>query len=208
MMPNPDFSTEFTHLDVKIIDRKNSYQGFNRVEVLQLQHRLFASREYGPNITREIVCRRRAVGVFVYDPNLEKFLLIEQFRAGALSAADTPWQLEIIAGLIDDGEDPQCCIQREALEEANCQIDNLRLIHEYYTSTGASDEMFAFYAATADLSQASGIYGLASEGEDIRVHVFDYRDIDALLQQGHIRNAQLLVAIQWFQLFLAQQAMG
>lgn len=207
-MPNPDFKPQFSNLDAKVVDRKNNYQGFNQVEVLQLQHRLFASGEYGPTITREIVRRRRAAGVFVYDPRLEKFLLIEQFRAGALTAADTPWQLEIIAGLIDDDEDPILCVQREAKEEANCHIDNVRLIHHYYTSTGASDEFFSFYAATADLSQASGIHGLASENEDIRVHVFNYSDMQALQQQGHLRNAQLLIAMQWFQLFLAQQAMG
>jgi ADP-ribose pyrophosphatase len=200
---HPAFSPQFTGIDAQVLSQQTRYRGFMQVEVLQLQHRLFASGHFGPIISREIVRRRQAAGVFVYDPLLHKFLLIEQFRAGALKSS-SPWQLEIIAGLVDEGETPLSCVQREALEEANCQILDAQLIHQYHTSTGASDEQFYFYAASADLSRAGGIYGLASESEDIRVHVFDYTDLDSLLSQGHIRNAQLLIAMQWFQLFLAQ----
>ncbi|OEY94494.1 hypothetical protein BJI46_03400 [Acinetobacter qingfengensis] len=198
------FKLQFKQEDVEIIRTQTRYKGFVQVEVLNLKHRLFASKQFGPEISREIVRRRQAAGVFVYDPYLEKFLLIEQFRAGALNAGDTPWQLEIIAGLIDEGEDGIQCVTREALEEANCQLQNVHFIQRYHTSTGASNEIFYFYAATADLSQAGGIHGEASEGEDIRVHLFRYTDIDALLQHDLIRNAELLVAIQWFQLFLAK----
>ena len=41
--------------------------------------------------------------------------LIEQFRVGALDDSHSPWQLEIIAGVLDGNESPESCIRRENL---------------------------------------------------------------------------------------------
>ncbi len=198
------YKPQFTTQDVEILQTQSIYRGFVQVESVTVRHRLFASRQFGTAVKREIVRRREAAGVFVYDPNLKKFLLIEQFRAGAMNSPDTPWQLEIIAGLIDAGEDAATCLKREALEEAGCTIDQPQFLYRYYPSTGASDEIFHFYAATADLSQSGGIHGAEDEGEDIQVHLFDYADINTLLKSGYIRNAPLIIALQWFQLHLTR----
>lgn len=199
------YQPEFQCHDVEILTQKTQYQGFVQVESLTLRHRLFADHDFGTVIAREIVRRREAAGVFVYDPILRKFLLIEQFRVGAMNSGDTPWQLEVIAGLIDEGEDALTCVQREALEEAGCTIQNVRLVQTFHTSTGASDERFHLYVATADLSQSGGIHGEVSEGEDIKVHVFNYDDIQPLFERGDLRNSPVIIAMQWFALHLAQQ---
>ena len=199
------YQARFSHDDVEVLDRQQRYRGFVSVESLSLRHRLFASQDFGAVIQREIVRRREAAGVIVHDPTLQKFLLIEQFRAGALNAVSTPWQLEIIAGLIDDGEDAATCLQREALEEAGCAISQLELLYRYHPSTGASDEIYNLYVATADLSQAGGVHGEVSEGEDILVHVFDYAQLDELMQSDRLSNASLIIALQWLQFYLFKQ---
>ena len=199
------YRPQFDHGDVEVLDRQQCYRGFVHVEKLQIRHRLFANQDFGGVIHRELVRRREAAGVLVHDPALKKFLLIEQFRAGALNATQSPWQLEIIAGLIDDGEDAKSCLKREALEEANCQINNLELCYRYHPSTGASDEIYNLYVATADLSQAGGVHGQVDEGEDIKVHVFDYAQLDGLMQSPYLSNASLIIALQWFQHHLYQQ---
>ena len=76
------------------------------------------------------------------------------------------------------------------------------LLYRYFPSTGACDEVFSLYSATADLSQAGGIFGAEDEGEDIKVHLFDYADVEPLLQSGHVTNAALLIALQWFQAYI------
>lgn len=199
------YQPQFDHGDVEVLDRQQCYRGFVHVEKLQIRHRLFANQDFGSVIHRELVRRREAAGVFVHDPALKKFLLIEQFRAGALNATQSPWQLEIIAGLIDDGEDAETCLKREALEEANCQIENLKQLYRYHPSTGASDEIYNLYVATADLSQAGGVHGQVDEGEDIKVHVFDYAQLDGLMQSPYLSNASLIIALQWFQHHLCLQ---
>ncbi len=200
-MSNPlaTYHAQFSNQDVEVVAQQMLYQGFVQVESITLRHRLFDTAQYSNTIQREIVRRREAAGVFVYDPMLQKFLLIEQFRAAAINTTDTPWHLEIIAGLIDAGEDAVTCIKREALEEAGCKIDNPEFIYRYYPSTGASDEVFNFYTATADLSACGGIHGCTSEGEDIKVHIFDYADSAKLLEQRALHNAPVIIAMQWFQ---------
>ena len=190
------FKTQFDTHDVEILKRDSVFRGFITVERVQLRHRLFATGKWSTPIIREVVKRRDAVGVIVYDPHLKQFLLIEQFRAATLKSG-SPWQLELIAGLIDDGEDAAHCIRREALEEANCQLDTLTRLYQFYPSAGASDETYTLYAATADLSHAGGIYGEANEGEDIRVHIFDYADAEQILLNYAVSNASLVIALQW-----------
>ena len=201
-----NYKPQFNHDDVELLDRKWLSRGFVQLESVTLRHRQFKDQNFGPELKREMTHRREAVGVFVHDPKLQKFLLIEQFRLGAFNSKNSPWQLEVIAGLIDDGEDPITCIKREALEEANCHLQDVDFLYSYYPSTGACDEIFSLYAATADLSQAGGIFGEDDEGEDIKVHVFNYADLNPLMQSGYVSNAALLIALQWFQTYLASHA--
>ena len=196
------YRPQFTHKDVEIIEQKWLYQGFVKVEATVLRHRLFQTLDFGPVLKREMVHRREAVGVFVHDPVLQKFLLIEQFRFGAFNAENTPWQLEIIAGLIDEGEDAETCIRRESLEEAGCILKQVDFLYRYHPSTGACDEIFNLYTATADLSGCGGVFGQEDEGEDIKVHLFDYSELDQLMQSGYVNNAALLIALQWFKSYL------
>lgn len=197
-----NYAPLFNHDDVEILDRSWIYSGFVKLETVTLRHRLFKDQSFSRELQREMTHRREAAGVFVYDPTLQKFLLIEQFRLGAFNSEHTPWQLEIIAGLIDEGEDAITCLKREALEEAGCELQEVKFLHRYYPSTGACDEIFSMYVATADLSQAGGVFGEVTEGEDIKVHLFDYQDLVPLLQSGYVSNAALLIALQWFQFHL------
>ena len=198
-----NYKPQFKHDDVEILERSWIYRGFVQLESVTLRHRLFKDQSFGPELKREMTHRREAAGVFVHDPKLKKFLLIEQFRLGAFNSPVSPWQLEIIAGLIDEGEDAETCLRRESLEEAGCTLQDIKFLYRYFPSTGACDEIFSMYVATADLSQAGGVFGAKDEGEDIKVHIFDYADVTPLMQSGHVSNAALVIALQWLQQFLS-----
>lgn len=193
----------YHHTEVKIQSREPLYQGFVQVEKISLQHRLFNQTEYTTTLQRELIRRPEAAGVLIYDDLQQKFALIEQFRIGALDDSDSAWQLEIIAGILDGDESPECCIRRESLEESGCEIDQLQHLFSFYPSAGACSELFHLYSAKAHLPEHGGIFGVADEGENIQLHLIDYRDIHSLLSSGRLKNAPVIMALQWLQQYIS-----
>lgn len=192
--------------DARIDNREYLFRGFVQVEKISLQHRLFNDLAYGPVLQRELIHRPEAAGVLIYDDQQQKIGLIEQYRIGAIADADSPWQLEIIAGVLDGDESAESCIRREALEESGCEVGALTHLFSFYPSAGACSEIFHLYAAAVSLPQQGGIFGLASEGENIQLHLIDYADIATLMRNGRLKNAPVIMALQWLQ--MRQHAAG
>ncbi|MDH4555078.1 NUDIX domain-containing protein [Pseudomonas sp. BN417] len=184
---------------VEMIERETCFQGFYRLDRLSLRHRLFAGG-MGPVIHRELFVRHDAVCVLPYDPQRDAVVLIEQFRVGALGKSESPWLLELVAGLIDKGEEPEEVARREAVEEADLQLTSLWPITTYYPSPGGSNERVHLFLGRCDSSNAGGVHGLAEEGEDIRVHVLPLEDALALMREGRLDNAASMLALQWLAL--------
>lgn len=189
----------YTHHDVEIQSRELVFRGFVQVEKVSLRHRLFQQTEYTPLIQRELIRRKEAAGVLIYDDLQQKFALIEQFRVGAMDDPVSPWQLEIIAGVLDGDESPESCIRRESLEESGCELNEIELIFSFYPSAGACDEVFHLYVAQATLPKEGGIFGMPDEGENIKLHIIDYAQLKNLLNGQRLRNAPVIIALQWLQ---------
>ncbi len=189
----------YTHHDVEIQSRELVFRGFVQVEKVSLRHRLFQQTEYTPLIQRELIRRKEAAGVLIYDDLQQKFALIEQFRVGAMDDPVSPWQLEIIAGVLDGDESPESCIRRESLEESGCELNEIELIFSFYPSAGACDEVFHLYVAQATLPKEGGIFGMPDEGENIKLHIIDYAQLKNLLNGQRLRNAPVIMALQWLQ---------
>lgn len=185
--------------DVEVTSRETLFKGFLQVEKVSLRHRLFKNTGYTSVLQRELIHRPEAAGVLIYNDQQQRFALIEQFRVGALDDQQSPWQLEIIAGVLDGNESPETCIRRESLEESGCQLDQLQHLFSFYPSAGACSELFHLYAAQADLPEQGGIFGVANEGENIQLHLFDYADLSRLLTSGRLANAPVIMALQWLQ---------
>ena len=190
--------------DVTIESREFLFRGFIQVEKVNLTHRLFHRSEYSPIIQRELIHRPEAAGVLLYNDKQQRFALIEQFRVGALNDAESAWQLEIIAGVLDGDEAPEDCIRRESLEESGCEVQQLQHLFSFYPSAGACSEFFHLYAAEVELPKMGGIFGMPDEGENIQLHLFDYSELDTLLKNGRLRNAPVIMALQWLAQHLQQ----
>ena len=190
---------DFFRKDVEVLEDRLGWDGFFKVRALRLRHRLFRGGWSAP-ISREIMQRHAAVGLLPYDPALDAILKVEQFRSGALSRAESPWLLELIAGLIDSDESPAEVARREALEEAGLAIGEMEAVAEYFSSPGGSDEYFHLFCGRADLKNAGGFFGLAEEGEDICAHVMSFAEAMRRLDQGQIDNAHSIIALQWLRL--------
>lgn len=191
--------------DVEIVADEPCHQGFLSVHRLVLRHRLYRG-DWSPVFTREVMRRRPGVGVLLYDPERDKVLMVEQFRAGCLDNDAGPWMIELVAGIIDDrdgfGESPGDVAIREAREEANASIDRLIPVCDYYNSPGGSNEKIHLFCARVDAGQAPGVYGLRHEHEDIRTIILDRREAEEAVRDGRINNAMSIIALQWLRLNL------
>ncbi|MEW6309815.1 MAG: NUDIX domain-containing protein [Pseudomonadota bacterium] len=189
--PGPD--------DVQILRREQCFSGFYRLERLHLRHRLFAGG-MGAELSRELFVRHDAVCVLPYDPRTDQVVLIEQFRVGAYGKVSNPWLIELVAGLIDKEEQPEEVARREAMEEAGVTLGELWPVTRYFPSPGGSDEQVHLYVARCDSTTAGGVFGLAEEGEDIRVHVWPLAQALQAVRDGRIDNAASIIALQWLAL--------
>ena len=189
----------YTHNDVEIQSREYAFKGFVQVEKVSLRHRLFNQTEYTSAIQRELIRRKEAAGVLIYNDQQQKFALIEQFRVGAIDDEISPWQLEIIAGVLDGDESPESCIRRESIEESGCELNQIKHLFSFYPSAGACDEIFHLYVAQAALPAEGGVFGMPDEGENIQLHIIDYSDLSLLLKSNRLNNAPVIMALQWLQ---------
>lgn len=191
---------KFTHDDVRLKPIENLYDGFFKINLYQFKHALFAGGE-SEVIRREILERGDAVAVLPYDSVTEQVLLIEQIRIGAIKSKHTPWLLECIAGMTDGSEDYESVVKKEAFEEAGLNLTELEFMLSYLSSPGGTTERLYLYLAHADLSQINtGIYGLDTEGEDIKTHIMDLDEAFERLNRGEIDNAATVICLQWLAL--------
>ena len=193
--------------DVDIIETTLLSNGFYPLKACRLRYRLF-SGAWSKMITRELLEPSPVAGILPYDPILDKIVLIEQFRLGALEqttgSTGSPWLLEIVAGMIEADETVIEMAHRETQEEAGLTIQQLIPITQYWASPGGSTEKVYLFCARVDASNAGGIHGVATEQEDIRVHVFSPQQLFADVAAGIINNAMIIIALQWFQLHYQQ----
>ncbi len=187
----------FTSNDVEILGVEPVYDGFFKMQRYQFRHRLFAGG-WSDTVTREIFERGHAVAVLPYDPVTNEFVLIEQVRIGALATASTPWLMEVVAGIIDDGELAESVCHREASEEAGITLTHLTKALSYLSSPGGTTERLHIFVAQTDSTSASGVHGLDNESEDILVHRVPESQALEWLESGRIDNAAAIIALQWF----------
>ncbi|HEX9792265.1 MAG TPA: NUDIX domain-containing protein [Kiloniellales bacterium] len=184
---------------VDVVARTVSYQGHFRVETYRLRHRRF-NETWTEVMAREVFVRPPAAAVIPYDPARDAVVLIEQFRTGAYVAGVEPWLIEVVAGIIEPGEQPEEVARREAVEEAGCDILALEPIGRILPSPGADSELLHLYCGRIDSAGVGGLHGLDHEHEDIRATVLPFKDAFVQVTQTAVTNANALIALQWLAL--------
>ncbi|WP_337879724.1 ADP-ribose diphosphatase [Rheinheimera sp.] len=202
-----DFKPEnypiFSKADVGVVDRQTVFQGFFRIDQYKIRHALFNGGQ-SEVFSRELFERGHAVVVLPYNPETDQLVLIEQFRVGALENPNGPWLLEAIAGMIESGEAVERVAQREAHEEAGLVLNQFWPMLSYQSSPGGSTERIYLLLARLEQLDVGGVFGLAQENEDIKVHLLQRSDAMLLLKTGKIDNAATVIALQWLELNLKQ----
>ncbi|BCU54087.1 ADP-ribose diphosphatase [Enterobacter kobei] len=199
MSKDKPVATTFTKNDVEIIARETLYSGFFSLDLYRFRHRLF-NGEMSNEVRREIFERGHAAVLLPYDPVRDEIVLIEQIRIAAYDTSDTPWLLELVAGMIEEGETVEDVARREAVEEAGLEVGRTKTFMSYLASPGGTSERLSLLVGEVDATQAKGIHGLVDENEDIRVHVVSREQAYQWVEEGKIDNAASVIALQWLQL--------
>ena len=131
-----------------------------------------------------------SVAVLALDDR-QRVLLIRQYRH---PVRQRMW--EIPAGLLDvPGENPLHAAQRELYEEAYCKADDWRVLVDFYTTPGGSDEALRIFLARG-LSDADGDR-FCGEGEETEIEVARV-PLDALVRgvlAGELHNPALTAGV-------------
>ncbi|HDR2349263.1 TPA: ADP-ribose diphosphatase [Enterobacter asburiae] len=189
----------FAKNDVEIIARETLYSGFFSMDLYRFRHRLF-NGEMSGEIRREIFERGHAAVLLPFDPVRDEVVLVEQIRIAAYDVSESPWLLEMVAGMIEEGETVEDVARREALEEAGLVVGRTKPVLSYLASPGGTSERLSIMVGEVDATTAEGIHGLADENEDIRVHVVSREQAYQWVEEGKIDNAASVIALQWLQL--------
>ncbi|MEZ5572008.1 MAG: NUDIX domain-containing protein [Halioglobus sp.] len=192
MSPELTFGSQ----DVRVLENDIVFSGHFSMRRLTLQHRRFAGGWSQP-IVREVFERGDAVAVLPYDPATDALVMIEQFRPGAMRGDDSPWMLELIAGIVESGEQDEDVVHREAMEEAACELAELVPIATVFPSPGACTEQVRIFCGRVSRAAVGELHGLQDEGEDILVHSVSRAQALQLLADNRIPNGHTLIALQW-----------
>ena len=189
-----------TSMNFTVTAKNKIFDGFFKMYRYQFNYDTYNGEAF-TGVSREVFARGNAVGVLLIDMVREKVVLVEQFRAGAAAGgAKNPWLVELIAGMIEAGEEPSDVAIRESQEEAGVCPNNLQFMMEYWASPGGCDEKFFLFCGAIDSAKLPKTGGLDEEHEDIRVHAIAFQEAFDWLEQGKWNNGMTIIGIQWLKL--------
>lgn len=142
---------------------------------------------------REIVVHKgSAVIIPVFDD--KTVALVRQYRHAA-----GEFLLEIPAGTLNRGEDPQIGAARELEEEIGVTAAKIEKISEFYVSPGFLTEKMHLYMATGLTETTQNL----EEDEILTIERYSFTDALKMIDSGEIADAKTIIA-----LMLAQARLG
>jgi ADP-ribose pyrophosphatase len=138
----------------------------------------------GRRTTREIVEHGDCVAIVAIDG--DNVLLVRQFREAVGEVL-----LEVPAGGINPGEEPEECVRRELQEETGYLPRKVERKGGFYSTPGYSTEYLYLYLAT----QLTPSRLQAEDTEGIELVRAPITQIPALIASGEIRDAKSIAAL-------------
>ena len=142
-------------------------------------------------VTREVVHHRGAVGIIPFTQN--KIVLVRQYRYPVKKML-----FEIPAGTLEKDEEPIVCAKRELSEETGYRANRFKYLGDIFIAPGYCTEKISLYFAEA-LEKG---HQLSEEDEDIKVELFDLKEVIEKIRCGDIIDAKSICGI-----YLAKQLM-
>lgn len=140
----------------------------------------------GQEATREVVEHPGAVGVIPLTED-GKLVLVRQYRYPLDKIT-----VEIPAGKLGKGENPDDCALRELEEETGYVAGKLEKIGAFYTTVGFSDELMHLYIAKDLTATAQNLDG----DEFINVEICGRPEVDAMIRDGSICDLKTVLGLK------------
>jgi ADP-ribose pyrophosphatase len=173
----------------KTIESKRIYDGRIvklRVDTVELPD--------GTRATREVVEHKGAVAIVPLIDS-DTVVMVRQFRQPANEVL-----LEIPAGTLELGEDPDDCAARELLEETGYRAGSIQKVFKSYLAPGYSSEMLHTYIATGLEKDIA-----APEADEfLEIVTIKLADAVAMIETGDIKDAKTICGLLTAQKRLAQ----
>ncbi len=134
---------------------------------------------------REVVRHGGAVAIVPVDAN-GKLVMVQQYRHAVGRI-----MLEIPAGTLNKGEDPDTCAIRELQEEIGAKPGTLKKLGGIFVAPGYSTEFIHLYLAT-DLTDSRLDM---DEDEAIEVQHLSLNDVIARIRSGEIVDSKTISAV-------------
>jgi nudix-type nucleoside diphosphatase (YffH/AdpP family) len=147
-------------------------------------------------LSHEVYRHGKAAAVLLYDPTRSVVTLVKQFRAGAFLADGALATIEVCAGMLD-GDTPDACVVREALEETGISIDAPRHAFDAYVSPGGMTERIACFVAPYGASDRSGGGGGVDDDEHIEVIEVPFGEALAMIESGEVADAKTIALLYY-----------
>lgn len=139
----------------------------------------------GRTAKREVMQHPGAVGVVAFETD-DTLLLIRQYRAGIDRAI-----IEIPAGLLENGEDPSACAERELREETGYRPGTLESLGGFHIAPGYTNEYIHLYAAR-ELTPDP----LAQDSEEfLELLRVPFDEALAMVERGDISDSKTIIAL-------------
>ncbi|UYQ72433.1 NUDIX domain-containing protein [Pelagibacterium flavum] len=150
----------------------------------------------GLDLVREVYDHGSAAAILLLDPQRAVMTLVRQFRLPPHLNGDDGNMIEVCAGLLD-GDDPETCVTKEALEETGIVPSSLHFAFEIYASPGSLSEKAHCFIGLYDETCRMGTGGgLAEEGEEIECVEIGFDAALDMIDNGHIIDAKTVALIQ------------
>jgi GDP-mannose pyrophosphatase NudK len=147
-------------------------------------------------LTHEVYRHGKAAAVLLYDPQRRVVALVKQFRAGAYLSDGALATIEACAGMLD-GDEPDVCAIREALEETGIVIRKPVHAFDAYMSPGGMSEKIACFVAPYAEADRTGKGGGVDEDEHIEVLEIPFREAITMIERGAIADAKTIALLYY-----------
>jgi nudix-type nucleoside diphosphatase (YffH/AdpP family) len=181
------------------IDRKQLiFNDFFKIEEVYLSYEKHDG-EMTPILRLLNFERGDSVAALVWHKEWRKILLIKQFRYPTLQKGPG-WILELIAGGLKEGEDPEEAVLRELEEEIGYKASSATFLSQFYVSPGGTSERILLYwVEVSENDHVRETTGLEEEFENIAIEAMTVAEMQQAVADGTICDAKTLLAFLYKQ---------
>ena len=188
--------TKVLHMKYKIVNEELVFDDHFKIKKATILHDTFSQSEI--SIDRLCFERGDSVAIILFERDTNSLLFTNQFRYPSIKEGDG-WILELTAGSLEVGDDPEDRVKKEVEEEIGYQLEQLEFVISFFVSPGGTSErILLYYSEVLSTSKTMKGGGSKYEKEDIELVKTDITKAEEWISQNKFRDAKTIIGLQWF----------